>query len=489
MQLQRQECIHQTDSDTCIIIGAFADHTLTPLGETLDGQSNGYLKRLLKRNDLKSSYGESIFISEMPNLTSRVLLVFCGEKNKLDDHSFRKLLKKTAIALQALIIKQVYCELTELPVSQRDLDWKTLQIATYLIAAYYRFNQYKTDNNLKPVPANFILQTNAEAFVRAQALLDGLQLVKDLGNTPGNICTPSYLAEQAAAIAKKYPKINVEVLEEKQMGELGMGSLLSVSKGSHQPAKFICLHYAGGAKTQKPYVFIGKGITFDTGGISLKLPPAMDEMKYDMCGGATVLALIQTAAQLELPLNIIGLVPAAENMPDGQATRPGDIVKSMSGKTIEILNTDAEGRLILCDALTYAERFNPECVIDLATLTGSVLLTFGNVTTAVMGNSANLIQSLVKAAQESGERTWELPLWEEYQEMLTSNFADLPNIHNDNYAKAIIAGCFLSRFTEKYPWAHLDIAGTAMLSGKDKGATGRPLPMLLQFLLDKVAAH
>jgi leucyl aminopeptidase len=488
MQLQCQHQLIDVNPEYCIIIGFFSNTTLTPFGKSLDQQSRGYLTRLLKRTALNKPNGcETLFLPELPQITSSILLVACGDQSRLDERAFRKILIKTAVALQSIpTTKSIYCELTALPVINHDEAWKTRQATAYLASSYYRFTAYKTSQKPLAIPEKIVFQSIDTANLQAQALLDGLTLLKDLGNLPANICTPTYLAEQSLKLNQKFNHLHVEVLDEKLMTELGMGALLAVNQGSNQPAKFICMHYQGGHKSQKPYVFIGKGITFDTGGISLKPPPAMDEMKYDMCGGATVIALLHTAAQLQLPLNIIGLVPTAENMPSGKATRPGDIVKSLSGKTIEILNTDAEGRLILCDALTYAEQFNPELVIDIATLTGSVILTFGHVATAVMGNNSMLIQELLAAAKESGERLWELPLWEEYQEMLTSNFADLPNIHNDNYAKAIIAGCFLSRFAEKFPWAHLDIAGTASLSGKDKGATGRPLPLLVEFLLKKV---
>jgi leucyl aminopeptidase len=487
MQLQCQQQLNHPDQECCIIIGFFSDTTLMPLGKSLDQQSHGYLTQLLQRTSLnKPNRNETIFLPSVPGVTGCVLLVSCGDLKTLDERLFRKILIKTAVALHSIPgIKSIYCELTALPIVNYNDAWKTRQAATYLASSFYRFTTYKTLQQASPLPKAIIFQSMDPAIPQAQALLDGMNLLKDLSNLPANVCTPTYLAEQSMKLNQKFNDLHVEVLDEKIMAELGMGALLAVNQGSNQPAKFICMHYQGGNKNQKPYVFIGKGITFDTGGISLKPPPAMDEMKYDMCGGATVIALLHTAAQLQLPLNIIGLVPTAENMPSGKATRPGDIVKSLSGKTIEILNTDAEGRLILCDALTYAERFDPELVIDIATLTGSIILTFGHVATGIMGNNPALIQELLFAAQASGERAWELPLWEEYQEMLTSNFADLPNIHNDNYAKAIIAGCFLSRFAEKFAWAHLDIAGTASLSGKDKGATGRPLPMLVEFLLKK----
>ena len=313
-----------------------------------------------------------------------------------------------------------------------------------------------------------------------------MSLAKELGNLPGNVCTPTYLAEQAIKLGQQYDAVTTTILDEDKMAELGMGSLLSVSRGSRQPAKLITMNYqcAGDAK---PVVLVGKGLTFDAGGISLKPAAGMDEMKYDMCGSASVFGTISAIAELNLPINVVGVVPSSENMPDGDANKPGDIVISMAGKTIEILNTDAEGRLILCDALTYSERFNPEVVIDIATLTGAIIVALGSKTTGLMSNNQDLADDLLQAGRDSNDKAWQLPLWDEYQEQLDSNFADIANIGGKE-AGSVTAACFLSRFTEKYTWAHLDIAGTAWKSGgKAKGATGRPVPMLVQYLLNRIA--
>ena len=313
-----------------------------------------------------------------------------------------------------------------------------------------------------------------------------MNLAKELGNLPGNICTPSYLAEQAVELGQHYDAVTTTILDEDEMAELGMGSLLSVSRGSRQPAKLITMNYQG-AGDEKPVVLVGKGLTFDAGGISLKPAAGMDEMKYDMCGSASVFGTISAIAELNLPINVVGVVPSSENMPDGDANKPGDIVTSMAGKTIEILNTDAEGRLILCDALTYSERFNPEVVIDIATLTGAIIVALGSKTTGLMSNNQDLADDLLQAGRDSDDKAWQLPLWDEYQEQLDSNFADIANIGGKE-AGSVTAACFLSRFTEKYTWAHLDIAGTAWKSGgKAKGATGRPVPMLVQYLLNRIA--
>jgi leucyl aminopeptidase len=310
-----------------------------------------------------------------------------------------------------------------------------------------------------------------------------MTLTKNLSNLPGNICTPTYLADQARKLGHKSSKLKVQILDEKQMEKLGMGALLSVSRGSRQPAKLIIMEYRGAKENSKPVVLVGKGLTFDAGGISIKPAAAMDEMKYDMCGGASVFGALQACLELDLPLNVVGVVPSSENLPDGDANKPGDIVTSMSGQTIEVLNTDAEGRLILCDALTYSERFEPDTVIDIATLTGACIVALGDQAAGLMANDQKLAQEVLDAGEHTRDRAWQLPLWEDYQEQLDSNFADMANIGNGKGAGTITAACFLSRYTKKFKWAHLDIAGVAWLSGKTKGATGRPVPLLTQFLL------
>lgn len=491
MQIQRQSpsSFNSNDSDSCIIIGVFSDQTLTPLGISLNSQSNNTLEKLIKNNNLPSGLGASLFIPVLPNLNCSILLINCGHPKSLHHRNYLKILTKTAAYLPDIKNKTIYCELTQLPVADKDTHWKTFQTAAVLGSKFYRFDQLKSEAARSSIVETLVIQAESsddQAIKEANALIHGLKLVKDLANLPANICNPTYLADQAKKLSGNFTTLKTEILEESDMEKLGMNSLLSVSNGSRQPAKFICFNYQGTDKNQKPIVFVGKGITFDTGGTSLKPSAAMDEMKYDMCGGATVFGIMQVAAELKLPVNLIGLVPAVENMPGGNATRPGDIVKSLSGKTIEILNTDAEGRLILCDALTYAEKFSPEIVIDMATLTGGALMTFGNIANVIMGNDQKLMDDLLAISENCGERSWILPLWDEYQEMLKSNFADLPNIHADNNAKTIISGCFLSRFTQHYRWAHLDIAGTAWVSGKDKGATGRPLMLMLQYLLSRV---
>jgi leucyl aminopeptidase len=372
-----------------------------------------------------------------------------------------------------------------------DRQWKTRQIIEVFSDAVYQFTAYKsnkeTDNKVEKIRITAPLTEQALAhagLIQGKAIADGINLTKLLSDLPGNICTPTYLAEQALELGKQYPCLDVSILEEADMEKLGMGALLSVSRGSRQPAKMITLEYRNGEKNGKPIVLIGKGLTFDAGGISLKQAPGMDEMKYDMCGGATVLGTLLAVAEMQLPLNIIGLIPASENMPDGDANKPGDILTSMSGKTIEVLNTDAEGRLLLCDTLTYAERFNPDVVIDMATLTGACLVALGRVPSGLLGNNDALCNDLLAASETAIDSLWRLPLWDEFQEQLKSNFADLANVGGKD-AGTITAACFLSQFAENFHWAHLDIAGTAWRTGQNKGATGRPVPLLSQYLINR----
>jgi leucyl aminopeptidase len=382
--------------------------------------------------------------------------------------------------------------LTELSVKKRDVAWKVRQAALVVQETLYRFDRLKSKKEEVRRPLRkltFCVTRRNELAIAEAALAEGLAiaagmgLAKDLGNLPGNICTPSYLADQARQLGKSHG-LNVDVLDRADMEKLGMNTLLSVARGSHEPPKFIVLRHAGGTSGSKPIVLVGKGITFDSGGISLKPGPEMDEMKYDMCGAASVLGTLKAVALMKLPLNVIGVIPSTENMPGGAATKPGDVITSMSGQTVEILNTDAEGRLILCDALTYVERFDPECVVDIATLTGACVIALGHVTTGLLANNDGLARELLDAGHDSYDRAWQLPLWDDYQEQLKSNFADMANI-GGRPAGTITAACFLSRFADKYHWAHLDIAGTAWRSGKEKGATGRPVPLLSQFLMDR----
>jgi leucyl aminopeptidase len=361
--------------------------------------------------------------------------------------------------------------------------------------ASYKFAAIKRkDEKASPKKGIAMLTINVSAsdvsaaetgLANGQALAAGVSLAKDLGNLPPNVCTPSYLAEQALALGKTH-QFKVEVLERDALKKLGMGSFLGVAQGSEEPPKFIIMQHLKGKKEQKPVVLVGKGITFDTGGISLKPGSDMDEMKYDMCGAASVIGTFKAIAAMNLPLNVIGVIPTCENMPDGRATRPGDVLTSMSGLTIEVLNTDAEGRLILCDALTYVERFEPSAVIDVATLTGACVIALGHHASGLFSNNDALAAELLQAGEVALDRAWHMPMWDDYQSLLDSNFADMANI-GGRAAGSITAACFLARFAKKYDWAHLDVAGTAWKSGKEKGGTGRPVPLLTEFLVQRAS--
>jgi leucyl aminopeptidase len=480
-----------------LVLGVYEPRRLTPTAEQFDAARGGYLGNLLRRGDLEGKVGQSLLLFNLPEaLCERVLLVGCGREREVDDRRFRQIAAHAATALNDTGATEAMVYLTDLPVKSRDLDWKIRQIVEAVEESRYRFDPLKSKKNaprrplrkiILSVPGRRELPGGEQAVREGVAIAAGVRLAKDLGNLPPNICTPSYLAEQALALAREFPALRVEVLEEADLERLGMGALLAVTRGSAQPANLIRLDYRQGPARQKPWVLVGKGITFDTGGISLKPGEGMDEMKYDMCGAASVLGTLRACAELQLPLNVVGLIPAVENMPGGRATRPGDIVTSLSGQTIEILNTDAEGRLILCDTLTYAERDEPAAVIDIATLTGACIIALGRHPHGLFSNHPPLAHALAAAAHGACDRVWEMPLWEDYQEALDSNFADMANVAANRDGGAIIAACFLSRFAKKFHWAHLDIAGTAWKTGKAKGATGRPVPLLTQYLLDRAA--
>ncbi|MBI5330634.1 MAG: leucyl aminopeptidase [Betaproteobacteria bacterium] len=479
----------------CVVVGVFEQGGLSPAAETLNQAAQGYLADIVRGGDMDGKPGATLMLHRVPGLAAaRVLLVGLGKESELGDKNFRDAVRGAIKALSERGIAEAGLCLAELPVKQRDPAWAAEQIVLVAADALYRFERMKSKpetsgksiKKLALVVAARAGVASAEAGVaRGQAIAAGVNLAKDLGNLPGNVCTPSYLADQARAMAKSRG-LGVKVLGREQIEKLGMGSFLSVAKGSDEPPRFIVLEHKGGAKKQKPVVLVGKGITFDSGGISLKPGAEMDEMKYDMCGAASVLGALQAAADLKLPLNIVGLIPACENLPSGRANKPGDVVTSMSGQTIEVLNTDAEGRLILCDALTYAERFDPACVVDVATLTGACVIALGNFTSGLLANDDALAQELLAAGNEAQDRCWQLPLFDEYQDLLKSNFADMANI-GGRAGGTISAACFLSRFTQNYAWAHLDIAGTAWKSGKDKGGTGRPVPLLVHFLAKRAA--
>lgn len=478
----------------CLILGVFESRRLSPPAMAVDQASEKYLSGLLRRGDMEGRRGQSLLLHHVPGaLAERVLLIGCGKEDELNARGYLTIIKNSVSALRRTGAREAVSYLAELDFKQRDPGWRLREAVKTSAHTLYEFNELKTRDKKKrrlgklafTVPSRRELPRAEAALNEGRAIANGIRLTRDLGNRPGNICTPAYLARRAVELGKGHRSLTVNVLDEAAMKKLGMGSLLSVTQGSKQPAKLITLEYRGAKKTDKPVLLIGKGVTFDTGGISLKPPAQMDEMKYDMCGAASVLGTLSAVAELGLAINLVGVIPAVENMPGGRATKPGDIFTSLSGQTVEVLNTDAEGRLILCDALTYSQKFRPEAVIDIATLTGACVIALGKHATGLMSNHEPLAADLLAAGEESCDRAWQLPIWDEYQQQLNSNFADMANIGGRD-AGTITAACFLSRFTENYHWAHLDIAGTAWLSGRDKGATGRPVGLLTQYILNRL---
>jgi len=439
---------------------------------------------------------QSLSLFRVPDLAAEwVLLVGLGSDQEQGARSLRRAAARSAKALDDAGIKTATTLLAAAACGDLDPYWRARHLVEATEDALYRYDATKSKKDKPRALGQLALnlpQAREHASAKrgvahAAAIAAGVALAKELGNLPGNVCTPRYLATQALALGKRHPKVKVTVLEERELAKLGMGAFLSVSLGSRQPPKLIVLEWRGGKKSEAPCAFVGKGLTFDAGGISLKPPTAMDEMKFDMCGGAAVLGLFETVARLGLKQNLVGVVPASENLPDGQANKPGDIVTSMSGQTIEILNTDAEGRLILCDALTWVQRTKcPKLIVDCATLTGACAIALGPHPHGLFTTDGALSAALVAAGETAGDRAWPLPLWDDYQDQLKSNFADVANV-GPREGGAITAACFLARFVKDVPWAHLDIAGTAWRSGADKGSTGRPVPLLTQFLLDRDA--
>jgi leucyl aminopeptidase len=475
----------------CIAVGIYAGRKLSAAAETLDRASEGTVREVVRRGDMEGKLGSTLLLYRVPGVAAeRVLLVGLGDEAALREREYREAARAAVKAAQETGAGSATLCFTDIRVGRRDSAWKARQAALVAAECAYRFEYMKSKkSDPRPLAHIELLAAARDAAAVARGLRQGeaigagVSLAKDLGNLPANVCTPTYLAEQARKIAREC-KLELEVLERKDMEKLGMGSLLSVAQGSRQPPKLIVLKYAGGPKKARPVVLVGKGITFDTGGISLKPSPEMDEMKFDMCGAASVLGALRACAEMKLKLNVVGIIPTTENMPGGAATKPGDIVTSMSGQTIEVLNTDAEGRLILCDALTYAERFEPEAVVDIATLTGACVIALGHVASGLYSNKESLARELLAAGDEAYDRAWHMPLWDDYQEQLKSNFADMANI-GGRPAGSVTAACFLSRFAKNFDWAHLDIAGTAWKSGKDKGSTGRPVALLTSFLMKR----
>jgi leucyl aminopeptidase len=481
----------QSLSSDALILGVFEKGTQPAVTAAADKASKGLISRLQKQGDFTGKTGSTLIVRHPEGLEAeRLVLVGLGDKAEFNTKTWTQANRTAMTATLGTTASAAINTLAILDVDGLSTTARIRQAVVLGGEVAYRFDQFKTTPKLPPVKLKsvaILVDKNgkpvSDAIAEGEAIVAGMTLTRNLGNLPSNICTPTYIANEAKKLAKDYG-LKCLILEKAAMEKLGMHSLLAVAKGSHQPPKFIVLEYMAGKKTDKPVVLVGKGITFDTGGISLKPAAEMDEMKYDMCGAASVLGTLRAVAGMKLPINLVVIIPTTENMPGGSATRPGDIVSSMSGQTIEILNTDAEGRLILCDALTYAERFKPAAVVDVATLTGACVVALGQVASGLLGNNDQLIDQLRSAGTDTMDRAWQLPLWDDYQDLLKSPFADMANI-GGRWGGTITAACFLSRFTKTYPWAHLDIAGTAWVQGKEKGATGRPVPLLTRFLMTR----
>jgi leucyl aminopeptidase len=449
----------------CLVVGVFESRKLSPAAKAIDKSSDKFISSTIRRGDIEGKAGQSLLLYNVPGLLAdRLLLIGCGKEREINDTQYCNIISNAINQLINTGATEAVNYLPEINVKNRDYYWKIRQAVQTIESNLYEFNEFKTKNKasrkklkklILAAPTRKELNSGERALQHAVGISKGMKLTRDLANRPANVCTPTHLANQAKELGKTYKSIKV-----------------------------ITMEYKGGKSGSKPYVLVGKGVTFDTGGISIKPAAAMDEMKFDMCGAASVFGTLVAAAEIDLPINITGVVPATENMPGGRATKPGDIIKSMSGQTVEILNTDAEGRLILCDALTYTERFNPATVIDIATLTGACIVALGSHASGLMSNHNPLAKDLLNAGEMTGDRAWQLPIWDDYDKLINSPFADMQNI-GGREAGTITAACFLGRFTKKFHWAHLDIAGTAWLTGKKKGATGRPVPLLVQYLLDK----
>ena len=474
----------------CLVVGVYEGKKLSESAEVLDKATDKAISQVLKSGDMDGKLASTLVLHQLSGIeASRVMLVGLCKAAEFTERQYRQCVRAAIKAMPKGVTNAGFL-LTELAIKKSDIASKVAHLVEVAQDASYQINAIKD----KKAPASPLEKVTvyveksdaaqAEAAVKTGlAIAHGVTLAKDLGNLPPNICTPTYLGEQAKALAKAYG-FKVEVLDKAQIEKLGMGSFLGVAQGSLEPPKLIVLQHLKGKKSQKPVALVGKGITFDTGGISLKPGAEMDEMKYDMCGAASVLGTFKAIGEMGLDLNVVGIIPTCDNMPSGNALKPGDVLTSMAGLTIEVLNTDAEGRLILCDALTYAERFEPSAVVDIATLTGACVIALGHHASGLFSNQDALAKELLDAGEKAHDRAWHMPVWEDYQGQLDSNFADMANI-GGRAGGSITAACFLSRFAKKYDWAHLDIAGTAWKSGKEKGGTGRPVPLLTTFLMQR----
>jgi leucyl aminopeptidase len=496
---QTTASLHQVKT-AALAVGVYAEGVLSPAADLIDRASNGAVRSVVKA-EFRGRAGSTLTLRNLPGVSAqRVVLVGLGKQEEYSARAHASAEQAFAAACVSAQLAEGVSTLVANPIADVAVIARARSAAIAAGNATYHYDASfgKPDRDARPKLKKIVQVVERADAAQAQkglreggAIANGMDLTRTLGNLPGNICTPTYLGETAKRLAREFKSLKVEVLDRKQVEALGMGSFLSVARGSEEALRFIVLRHAGNKAAKKtakgaqgPIVLVGKGITFDAGGISLKPAATMDEMKYDMCGAASVLGSFRALAELELPLDVVGLIPACENLPSGKANKPGDVVTSMAGLTIEILNTDAEGRLVLCDALTYAERFKPSAVIDIATLTGACVVALGNVNSGLFSKNDALADALAAAGRASLDTAWRMPMDDAYQEQLKSNFADLANIGGPP-AGAVTAACFLSRFATAYPWAHLDIAGTAWRGGKDKGATGRPVPLLMQYLLDQ----
>ena len=476
----------------CLVIGVTAGGGLSTSTQDVDEASGGEISRMLETGDIETGLGKTTLLHRVDGVAAqRVLVAGCGKQDKLDQPRFDRACQAAGKTLRDSAFTSCHISIQDLEFGDNDLQWRLRQAALAVHRANYLYTVTKVPKDESPQPlesASFSGNESLEAaLAEAKAIALGYEKARYLGDLPANICNPSFLAQEASSIAKQFDTVELEILEEEKMAELGMGALLGVSRGSTNAAKLIVLKYSAAPTDQQPTILVGKGITFDSGGLSLKSGENMMQMKYDMCGAAAVMGAILSCAELRLPLNVICIVAAVENMPDADAYRPGDVLTSMSGKTIEVLNTDAEGRLVLCDALTYCEQFNPRVVIDVATLTGASVVALGHHASGLISNNDRLAKDLLAAGNTIVDRAWRMPLWEEYQSQLDTPFADMKNVGGMS-AGMLTAGCFLSRFMQDQHWAHMDIAGSAWKWGADDGATGRPTGLLTQYLIDQVNA-
>lgn len=481
----------ETVETACIVVGVYENGVLSSAAARVDNATDGLIKRQVDSGDISGKTGNSTLLFAPEGIPAkRVLVVGLGAQKSFDAARYQKVNLEATRALGRLPVSYAVSWLTEIDVPGRDSAWRVRIAALAADHAAYRYTATFKPRDKSAQPElgaiGFAGKADAQAGLdQASAIAEGVRFARELANLPPNICNPAHIAEQARAFAEGKDKVSCRVLDHVEMESLGFGSLLAVARGSINKPKLVVLQYDGGNEGDKPHAFVGKGVTFDSGGISLKPGAGMEEMKFDMGGAASVLGAFVAAVSMGLKLNLVCVVPAVENMPDGDSYRPSDVLTSLSGLTIEVLNTDAEGRLILCDALTWtAQTFQPHTLIDTATLTGACVIALGKHASALMSKHDDLAAELLAAGEASLDRAWRMPLWDEYQTQLESGFADVANIGGKS-AGAITAACFLSRFTEGQRWAHLDIAGTAWDEGRKGLATGRPVALLAQWLIDR----